>query len=148
MVNNFQSFLYLGQEPDVEAPGGAVMVEVEKDSTTLKMLVFNCTFEGNHRAIDMSLKGATVAEITQSRFYNNHAQGSGGALRFSPTMQPGFGSLSTVAKAKIYIQDCEFVNNTAITSTIYAEDDVYYQTRTNYLNNYAAIIIQQREQGS
>ena len=26
--------------------------------------------------------------------------------------------------------------------------DIYYQTRTNYLNNYAAIIIQQREQGS
>ena len=125
------SFVGLRQYFDTSLPSAAVGVVTMKEDTELQVSVERSTFTDNGRAIDLSLKGITDVEITENVFRGNKADGSGGAIRFSPTLQKGFGSLSVVRRATIKIVNCTFEHNLALTSSRYDENDVYYQTRSS-----------------
>ena len=124
------SFVGLQQHFGTHLPSGAVVVVTSKEDTELQLSIKHSEFVDNMRAVDLSLKGVSEIVITANVFRWNKADGSGGAVRFTPTLQKGFGSLSVVKRAKIHIVNCTFEHNAAVTSSRYAEDDVYYQTRS------------------
>ena len=124
------SFVGLQQYFGTHLPSGAVVIVTSKKDTELQLSIKHSVFVDNMRAIDLSLKGVSEIAIAANVFRGNRADGSGGAIRFSPTLQKGFGSLSVVKRAKINIVNCTFEHNAAVTSSRYAEDDVYYQTRS------------------
>ena len=111
-------------------PVGALSIFARKTKTDAKIRVINSTFILNHRAIDFSLKGLVDVRIVNSTFLNNSAEGSGGALRFSASLQGGIGSEAKVEKTKIYITHSTFRNNFANRTDYYNTSDLYYQTRS------------------
>ena len=111
------SFVGLQQHFGTHLPSGAVVVVTSKEDAELQLSIKYSMFVDNMRAVDLSLKGVSEIVITANVFRGNKADGSGGAIRFSPTLQKGFGSLSVVKRAKIHIVSCTFEHNAAVTSS-------------------------------
>ena len=119
-----------GLIPTVDNPSGALVVVSRRDTNQLKLSITDSVFDSNNRAVDISLKGTSDTVFMNNQFLHNVANGSGGAVRFTATADPGFGSLTTLDHTSIIIFNCTFDSNRVFKSETYQPTDMYYASRS------------------
>ena len=77
--------------------------------------------------IILNLKCIKQIVILECKFIENKAYGSGGSIRISMSKNIGLGSYSIMKTVKIKIDSCTFKNNFSNNTSLYSEDDVYFQ---------------------
>lgn len=123
-------FIGCAQHWGLTMPSAALVILSRRDTNQLKFGVTDSVFSNNIRAIDASLKGWSDISIVSDSFVQNSANGSGGAVRFTATINADFGSLTILDHTAIYIDNCTFDSNQALASSEYKITDMYFASRS------------------